>query len=228
MADAAAQLGQLLVLGDVDPALTPVVFGWPCSKGSSYFNGKRAIYASDAAAARLAACVDELRCAGCAELHVLAHSLGAALLCRAAAHPGFAAGVRVATVTLLHPDVPADAFAARWAAIQRAHCPVVVVFADRRDGALLYSEVFNRTPAAGRRPRLLERMAADVDVLDVGNLDAHRHRMGHNFFTLHASLLRVVRAILHDAARLHVKMGLVHMGGRRWQCRAPSRRSQNP
>ena len=228
VADAAGQFAQLLSLGEFAPALTPVVFGWPCSKGASYFNGKRAIYDTDDAVGRLVEFVAELRSAGCEELHVMAHSLGAALFCRAAAVPEFGRDLHVRTVTLLHPDVPLKDFVGRWAHVVRACCPVVLVLADRRDGALVYSEFFNRARAAGKRPRELEHVRADVDVLDVGNLDAHRHAMGHNFFTLHPALLRVLRTVVHEGARLRVGMGLVHMGGHRWQCRAPSRRSKNP
>jgi hypothetical protein len=99
--------------------------------------------------------------------------------------------------------------------------------ADRRDGALWYSEFFNRVRAAGRRPRDVT-TEADVDVLDVTNVDAHRHAIGHNMFTIHPCLTRDLRAIVADKARASERLGLVHVGGKRWMYRTPTRRSKNP
>jgi len=226
--DVARQLGQLVVLGELPACLTPIVFGWPCSKGASYFNGKRAIYDDDAVVDHFADLLVQLKRHGCQEVHLLVHSLGAGVVCRALERPASAHGVpELATITLLHPDLPLSDFNAKWAYSLRKRCAVVTVMADRRDGALWYSELFNRVKAAGKRPRDIT-TEADVDVLDVTNVDAHRHAIGHNMFTIHPCLTRDLRAILTDRARAAERPGLVHMGGKRWMFRAPTRRSKNP
>ena len=226
--DVARQLGQLIVLGELPTCLTPIVFGWPCSKGASYFNGKRAIYDDDAVVNNFVDFLVDLKRSGCEEVHLLVHSLGAAVVCRALEKPESTHGVpELATITLLHPDLPLSDFNAKWAYLLRKRCPVVTIMADRRDGALWYSEFFNRTRAAGRRPRDIT-TEADVDVLDVTNVDAHRHKIGHNMFTLHPCITRDLRAIVADKARASERLGLTHMGGKRWMYRAPTRRSKNP
>ena len=80
--DVARQFGQLIVLGELPTCLTPVVFGWPCSKGASYFNGKRAIYDDDAVVNHFVDFLVDLKRSGCEEVHLLVHSLGAAVVSR--------------------------------------------------------------------------------------------------------------------------------------------------
>jgi hypothetical protein len=78
-AEALKRLGQLLALGRFPPHLKPLVYSWPTGKLASYFAASRSA-ASPEVAADLRAVLRAIKASGIRDVHVLTHSMGAAVL----------------------------------------------------------------------------------------------------------------------------------------------------
>ena len=148
------RFGQLLALANFPPSFAPVVFSWPGGWNISYRAAQRATASAWMASDFLALC-EALAAQGVTTLHVLAHSMGAAVALHAIPmlldSTLLASGrFRVASVVLLSPDFPLRPFLRSSYTRLRALGGTITVYGDRNDRPLVYSEWYNRERALGR------------------------------------------------------------------------------
>lgn len=106
--------------------------------------------------------ITHLRGDGCRRLHIIAHSMGARILSTAAdrlpslfsrvsTQPdtsddnirGSDTGVELASITFLSPDIEYGEFVERCGPILRSICPLITIYGDVNDEALVYASFFN-------------------------------------------------------------------------------------
>lgn len=58
--------------------------------------------------------------------------------------------LRLASVTMINPEIPEDAFLNRWLPKLQRFCPLITVYGDEEDRALFWSELLNRKAMLGR------------------------------------------------------------------------------
>lgn len=80
--EALKRLGQLLALGRFPAHIKPVIFSWPTGTIASYFHALRSA-ASPQLGEDLRACLRSIRDSGVRDVHVLTHSMGAAVFTHA-------------------------------------------------------------------------------------------------------------------------------------------------
>ncbi|KAG8457470.1 hypothetical protein KFE25_003774 [Diacronema lutheri] len=174
--DAAKRFAQLLALGRFPPHIVPLCFSWPTGAIRTYFVAAR-FAQGHAVAADLRATLRALRESGVRELHVLAHSMGAAVLAAAIGaisaelgaelEPGRIAGararehdaelgacappaLRLRTATLVNPELfDASFWEGPFVALSRV-CAHITIYGDEDDRALRWSERANRMRTVGR------------------------------------------------------------------------------
>ena len=247
VSDALKRVGQLWALGGL-AALHPFVFGWPASKTVCYFSALHT-----ASSARV---VDDfcaflriLRARGYERLHILAHSLGAAVLFASIDRLTAPDMPNICTVVLLNPDYPLQAFIDSKCDAVLQVCDHVTLYGDEGDGALAYSEFFNRIPILGKRPcnvaqtvaasitysstwhrlhALVSSRPLSIDVIDVSWMDSNMHAMRHNFFDLNRLMVDDLRDILLSRRRAHERTRLMARGGNVWSFLTPPRHIVNP
>lgn len=226
LSDAVARVGQLWTLGAFPRQLRPIVFGWPGSRDVCYFSAVRSV-TSDRVVGDFEAVLENLRDAGVRVVHVLAHSLGARLLhCLLERGTRVFDGMQLRTVVLLNPDCALDDFVRGDYDRIAAVCDRITVYADHLDGALWYSEFFNRDAAFHRRRRVgrrpfdlvrarrvhddedaprpwpsplvaqITRSASDGAVLDLDVVDVSW--MDHNMHDLRHSFFDINRLMVAD------------------------------
>lgn len=224
VSDALARIGQLWTLGAFPNYLRPIVFGWPGSRDVCYFSAIRS-----AGSARVVCdferVVRAIQLSGVKKVHILCHSLGAQILfnvLRRETNPF--ADIELCTVVLINPDSPLESFLARDYEILHAQCANITVYADHLDGALWYSEFFNRTTkgqrikSLGRRPfdllrstnGAIECTPLDLDVIEVSWMDHNMHGMRHNFFDINRFVVSDLCEIFSSAKRACERTSLLH------------------
>jgi len=182
MSDALKRVAQLWTLGDFPPHLKPFVFGWPAGRELTYFQAKNFIEgeASGPIVADFVRFVQSLVHAGVHQIHILAHSMGARLVFSAlealsphlipaekthksgsvrsrgtrqsAASSSASLKVKLSTVVLMNPDASLQRFLDHDYAALRRVCSHITLYGDNSDGALFWSETFNREKALGKHP----------------------------------------------------------------------------
>ena len=91
VSEALKRIGQLWTMGEFPAHLKPFVYGWPASRDVGYFSAKAMATDHEQMSEDFTTFVRSLEAAGCRSLHVIVHSLGAALffsaLPKVPAHP---------------------------------------------------------------------------------------------------------------------------------------------
>ncbi|KAL1520727.1 hypothetical protein AB1Y20_022295 [Prymnesium parvum] len=166
--EALLALGQLLALGDFPPHIKAFVFSWPGGRELTYFPAMKCA-SSEKTQTDLASMITSLIEAGITHFHLLTHSAGALVLLSAlskleeiftslrasvdSGHRQSRASVpRISTVLLLSPDYPLRRFVDSDFARLRKLCNHITIYSDAADGALFYSQIFNRGQALGKHP----------------------------------------------------------------------------
>jgi len=192
MSDALKRVAQLWTLGDFPPHLKPFVFGWPAARELTYFQAKGFIE-GDGCGPIVDDFVNFIRsliASGVRQVHVLAHSMGARLIFssleklepylvlaekkrgsvknpgmkKVASHTNASECVRLSTCTLMNPDASLQQFLDKDFTALRRVCSHITLYGDNTDGALFWSETFNRERALGKHPFALVRtQTAAVD-----------------------------------------------------------------
>jgi len=145
--------------------------------------------------------------------------------------PGSASGgrqLRLASVTLVNPEVSEDIFLEHCLPRLRVLCPLVTIYGDEEDGALFWSEVVNRFRVLGKlhsapyraecrsapQPAPVRGAAslaaegtnergewADIDVVDMTWLESNVHSLRHNSFNLNRTLVDDLRELIVEGKR---------------------------
>lgn len=259
MSDALKRVGQLWTLGDFPNHLVPFVFGWPASRSVCYFRAKDAL-----SERRL---IDDfvtfLRNIATSHqrIHIIAHSMGAKLLFNAlprlaqdvfaSIHDKEARGVSLETVILLNPDSGLREFIEYEFDALVEMCDHITLYADHTDGALAYSEFFNRHACLGKRPFSIVKSdgrgssdqmtvlsecsnqtrgakPVDLDVIDVSWMEHNMHNMRHNFFDLNRLMIDDLREIVSQKKRAASRSRLTHRGSNVWSFNTPPKHVTHP
>lgn len=171
--------GQFLTLGNFPPHVHPYVFSWPAGRspfyGQAKANGARATRTSH----DLLTFLQSLIQAGYTRVHFLCHSMGTHVLGAAFQEldtrdwdrvcvpeedltPSQSSRkLEISTVTLLNPDYSLEEFIRpEWGFYDqlRRYCPIITMYGDRTDTALLCSEIYSRWTAARFEPSLGRRV----------------------------------------------------------------------
>eukprot|EP00667_Euglena_gracilis_P002574 EG_transcript_2573 len=138
---------QLLTLGDFPAHISPWVYSYPSGQIFSYLKAKAE--AEDLyTAQRIRELLEAFRDAGCRQVHVMAHSMGARAWLTHVHEitPVFSPeGMQLATCTMLNPDYPKERFRDSNFKALRAVCSCITLYADANDGALIWSQRGNRS-----------------------------------------------------------------------------------
>ena len=161
-------LGQFCNLSRLPAHITPIAFLWPSGKG--LVNAKDGVLAyprtcaaasSDATLERFTEFLQGLREAGVETLHIIAHSLGARVLCSALPRMQPLCGpgkdgkcpMTIASCTLLHPAYTLRQFVEVDYALLRALCEHITIYIDSKDNAQWGPELlFDHEPSLGLHP----------------------------------------------------------------------------
>eukprot|EP00668_Euglena_longa_P000044 GGOE01000054.1.p1 GENE.GGOE01000054.1~~GGOE01000054.1.p1 ORF type:complete len:893 (+),score=256.80 GGOE01000054.1:92-2680(+) len=138
---------QLLTLGDFPAHISPWVYSYPAGQIFSYPYAK-AEAEDPYTAQRVRELLEAFRDAGCRQVHVMTHSMGArAWLTHVLEVASLFSpeGMQLATCTMLNPDYPKQRFRQETFKALRAVCNCITLYADARDGALKWSERMNRS-----------------------------------------------------------------------------------
>ncbi|EEQ97409.1 hypothetical protein Pmar_PMAR029132 [Perkinsus marinus ATCC 50983] len=110
-------------------------------------------------------------------------------------------------VVLVNADYPLDKFRHSVLPSLLEYCERVTVYADSRDGALMWSELFNREKALGKFVGTLACVDRDngqsygeayVDVMDTTHMDQNVHQLRHNFFNLNVQVVSDIAEIVES------------------------------
>ncbi|EER02134.1 hypothetical protein Pmar_PMAR028513 [Perkinsus marinus ATCC 50983] len=110
-------------------------------------------------------------------------------------------------VVLVNADYPLDKFRHTVLPSLLEYCERVTVYADSRDGALMWSELFNREKALGKFVGTLACVERDngqsygeayVDVMDTTHMDQNVHQLRHNFFNLNVQVVSDIAEIVES------------------------------
>jgi len=162
-AEALLALGQLLTLGDFPGHIKPFVFSWPTGGMFNYFEAVALGCTSETTVKDFTQMVSDLRGAGVTRLHILTHSMGARLVLAALPNllkimqpvestAGGQDTIRLATCVLISPDAKQESFLAHDFDLLRSICSRITMYADERDWALFFSELFSRERTIGKHP----------------------------------------------------------------------------
>ncbi|KAF4671254.1 hypothetical protein FOL47_001598 [Perkinsus chesapeaki] len=110
-------------------------------------------------------------------------------------------------VILVNADYPLDKF--RYAVLPSLleYCERVTVYSDSRDGALMWSELFNREKALGKFVGTLSCVdektgqrygESYIDVMDTTHMDQNVHQLRHNFFNLNVQVVSDIAEIVQS------------------------------
>ena len=174
VADALKRVAQLWTLGRFPATLHPYCFGWPGARDVAYFSAKAWCEDNAEMNADFTAFIASLAEAGYKRIHFLIHSMGAMIVNSALAYEPFMnlflkpgdrtsgeggeAKIRVSTCILINPDASLERFKQKDYALLRSICDHITMYGDHADGALAYSETFNRWKALGKHPFQLYRV----------------------------------------------------------------------
>ncbi|KAF4664779.1 hypothetical protein FOZ61_000488 [Perkinsus olseni] len=110
-------------------------------------------------------------------------------------------------VILVNADYPLDKFRYTVLPSLLEYCERVTVYSDSRDGALMWSELFNREKALGKFVGTLSCVdeqsghtygEAYVDVMDTTHMDQNVHQLRHNFFNLNVQVVSDIAEIVQS------------------------------
>ena len=231
---AAQRMGQLLALARLPSHIKPVLLSWPGGWAMSYLAARSATrqpwMADD-----LLHLLESLAASGITRVHILAHSMGAAVLLHALprllAAPSFErSGVRLANVVLLSPDFPLHAFEEGTTRLLEflaaAHGTLTTIYGDRHDKPLGYGELMNRfvmRPEEGWRSlgRLWPVRGLDCDIIDTtwmqaglpaGEPDlAINTAMRHSQFTINQHVVNDIVECITTGQRASKRTGLARV-----------------
>ena len=160
LAYALERMGQLLAFARLPARIKPFIFSWPGGRALSYPAAHRAA-AEEWMGADLLTLLAALRANGVRVVHVLAHSMGARVLCAALPQllaarsellgPG---GLHLANIALLSPDVSTRDFLGTHLPLMRRLGALPTVYGDRHDRPLYYAQVCNHLYARPCNPRV--------------------------------------------------------------------------
>ena len=241
MADALAHVGQLWTLGAFPHKLRPMVFAWPGSRDVCYFSAVRTT-ASTRVLDDFEIMLQNIRDAGVKSVHILGHSLGTQIFINLLRRGTdvFNDYFQVSTIVFLNPDAPLQEFVTSDYDILFKCCHHITIYADHLDGALWYSEFFNRNrqmqriPTVGRRPFDLVRPTIDadnsifledgpaqvqrrrssspldLDVIEVSWMDHNMHGMRHSFFDINRFMVDDLCELFSTKRRASSRSPLLH------------------
>ena len=167
-------IGQLFAMGSFPAHVKPIVYGWPTGPQTTFAAGAKSAQNKDVHC-DFAAFVDGLRLQGVAQIHVVAHSMGARMfshaihLLKESVAPAEETRTRrfqhrprdestvqlpLGSIILLHPEADLNKFIAEDFAVMRRLCPNICLYSDVNDMALLasklvYGSVFLQKVTAG-------------------------------------------------------------------------------
>jgi len=220
-------IGQLLCLGEFPHHFKPFVFSWPCGRELTYFPAKRMAECAETAG-DLKAMLCSLRAGGLKRLHVISHSMGARVLLHAL-DVMTAERIKLTTCTIFSPDASYARFVETdWAKLRRL-CKCVTLFADQADGALRYSEMFNRERSLGRHPfELGSGSMVELDVVDTSWMDSNVQALRHSYFNVNRHIIDDLREIIVETRKAHLRTSrLLHRRGNVFSFLAAPRRVVN-
>jgi esterase/lipase superfamily enzyme len=196
------------------PPETSFVFGWPTGTVLSYFQATGQGASGATTSKMFAAFLRELAESGIRQVHILAHSMGAKVLLSAldemkSVFCGGEGALSLSTCVLMNPDSFLDEFKESQYQKLRAMTDHITLYADRDDGALLWSEVVNRGGAGGGRLGGRKALGMnpddlgglDMDVVDTSWMDANVHNIRHNIFNLNRWVIDDLREIFTERKR---------------------------
>eukprot|EP00993_Chasmostoma_nieuportense_P004248 NODE_492_length_2153_cov_32.290721_g456_i0.p1 GENE.NODE_492_length_2153_cov_32.290721_g456_i0~~NODE_492_length_2153_cov_32.290721_g456_i0.p1 ORF type:complete len:701 (+),score=192.58 NODE_492_length_2153_cov_32.290721_g456_i0:278-2104(+) len=209
------RFGQLLCLGDFPSHLKPICFSYPAGRIFSYYFAMK----QGAAHPNTGQCLKELllglREGGCRDIHFMVHSMGAqaslgnlSLLAEVflGSDPS---PMRMRTVMLLNPDYPRELFVDIAYPLLRQMCHRITMYADRKDGALKWSERVHvrrvpgqllpvTTPSLGLAvlTMITPKGYLDMDVIDTTLMENNVHAIRHNYFNINRELVDDLRDVI--------------------------------
>ncbi|EER09224.1 hypothetical protein Pmar_PMAR009721 [Perkinsus marinus ATCC 50983] len=111
----------------------------------------------------------------------------------------------LSSVIFVNADYPLDHFNEQILPQLLEYCQRVSVYADLKDGALIWAELFNNEKALGKHPEAIScvdpltgrRYGQDyVDVMDTTHMDQNVHDLRHNFFNLNVQVVSDIADII--------------------------------
>ncbi|CAD7695817.1 unnamed protein product [Ostreobium quekettii] len=153
--DAVRILGQLMALGNFPTYIKPIVFSWPGGNYFSYLQARFGAAECDRTRDAFIQCLRSLAAHKFRTVHLMTHSCGLRVVTYALStleeiipspvglSPPGTLPLKIATITLMNPDFELEDFRLEIGHRLRALCPVVTIYGDKTDGALLFAEIAN-------------------------------------------------------------------------------------
>lgn len=182
----------------------PAAFSWPSK--ASYVAYPKDETEAEWAIPHFAEFIDHIvRDGRIDKLHIIAHSMGTRILCRALASISRETLKQIRTVSLAAPDIDADVFVRDIAPMFASGTALTTLYASSNDTALRASKAFHGSRRAGDATGGIV-IASGVDTIDASDVDTSL--IGHSYYGDRRSIIADLFQVLREGKGPRQRFGL--------------------